>query len=108
MHPAYDFQVPDTWRDYTRARPGSPSLYPRTGRAGDTVQSPTVRYCTCGTRLARDNPGERCASCLRTKPALMSPSAPEVSPEFWEHPAMRAALASRHMGKVIREFRHHP
>lgn len=72
------------------------------------MQPPIVRHCTCKARLARDNPGDLCASCLSAKPASLTPCAPKVSLEFWDLPAMRAALASRHMGKVIREFRHHP
>ncbi|HSU36823.1 MAG TPA: helix-turn-helix transcriptional regulator [Propionibacteriaceae bacterium] len=71
------------------------------------MKSPVQRYCVCGTRLARDNPGDRCASCISIMPTTF-PSAPKVSRDFWESPEMRAALASRHMGKVIREFRHHP
>ena len=61
----------------------------------------------CGARLARDNPHQRCAACQRTgRTDLLSP--PAVPGEFWEHPAMRDALASRHMGQVIRAFRLHP
>jgi transcriptional regulator with XRE-family HTH domain len=71
------------------------------------MQSPVARHCACGARLARDNTGDRCASCRSVTPTAF-PSAPEVSRDFWELPEMRAALASRHMGKVIREFRNHP
>jgi transcriptional regulator with XRE-family HTH domain len=33
---------------------------------------------------------------------------PEVPAEFWDSHAMRAAFASRHMGRVIRAYRCHP
>jgi len=35
-------------------------------------------------------------------------ASPDVSAEFWDSHAMREALASRHMGRVIRAYRHHP
>jgi transcriptional regulator with XRE-family HTH domain len=35
-------------------------------------------------------------------------AAPDVPAEFWDSHAMREALASRHMGRVIRAYRHHP
>lgn len=63
--------------------------------------------CGCGTRLARDNSGQRCAACQRVdEGGLLSP--PEVPDEFWEYPAMRDAFVRRHMGCVIRTFREHP
>lgn len=71
------------------------------------MQPAAARRCSCGTRLARDNPGDRCAGCLSAESAVPS-GAPKVSREFWEIPELRSALASRHMGKVIREFRYHP
>ncbi|MDQ3151217.1 MAG: helix-turn-helix domain-containing protein [Actinomycetota bacterium] len=61
----------------------------------------------CGVRLACDNPDQRCAACQRAgRDQLLSP--PAVPAEFWEYPAVRGALASRHMGQVIRAFRLHP
>ncbi|MEU7529281.1 helix-turn-helix transcriptional regulator [Saccharothrix sp. NPDC042600] len=66
-----------------------------------------VRRCTCGTRLARDNRGDRCSACVRAgrrHPA----QPPEVPAEFWDHPDLRAALAARDFGAVIRAYRTHP
>jgi transcriptional regulator with XRE-family HTH domain len=66
-----------------------------------------VRRCVCGTLLARDNTGGRCASCL-AKSRLQTREAPEVPPDFWEYATIRDALARRHMGLVVRAFRTHP
>ncbi|MEV0398281.1 hypothetical protein [Polymorphospora rubra] len=33
---------------------------------------------------------------------------PKVEPDFWDHPPLREALRLRHMGRVIRAYRHHP
>jgi transcriptional regulator with XRE-family HTH domain len=33
---------------------------------------------------------------------------PEVPAEFWTHPPLAQALAARHMGRVLRAYRHHP
>lgn len=33
---------------------------------------------------------------------------PQQPPEFWQHSPLRVALAGRHIGKVIREYRLHP
>ena len=71
------------------------------------MQSPVVRHCVCGARLARDNRGDRCAPCLSAAPPA-APRMPTVPRDFWELPEMRTALASRHMGAVIRAFRLHP
>lgn len=64
------------------------------------------RCRSCGRALARDNTDGRCGPCQaadRSQPALP----PVVPPEFWETDDMQAALRSRHMGKVIRAYRHH-
>ncbi|GAA3464333.1 hypothetical protein ACFFSW_17710 [Saccharothrix longispora] len=66
-----------------------------------------VRRCICGTRLARDNRTSRCGACThagrrhRTEP-------PEVPIGFWDHPDLRAALATRDIGAIIRAYRKHP
>jgi len=73
----------------TRARAGSP------------------RWCRCGTRLARDRTGERCGVCeaaYRERWAVP----PQVPADFWTHPPLAGALAARHMGRVLREYRCHP
>jgi len=73
--------------------------------------SPLGRCATCGARLARENPGPRCSPCVASRRHAREPAAldvPDVPAEFWEHPPIRAALQSRHMGKVLREYRRHP
>ncbi|MFI5835023.1 helix-turn-helix domain-containing protein [Micromonospora sp. NPDC051300] len=61
----------------------------------------------CGGRLARDNDSGRCAPCQAAERDRLS--APPVVPEsFWEHEPVRQALASRHLGQVIRAYRYHP
>ncbi len=66
-----------------------------------------TRACVCGTRLARDNLGPRCGPCERHR--RDRPGAPpRVPASFWDDPELRAALAGRHMGRVIRAFRTHP
>ncbi|MFE3858440.1 helix-turn-helix domain-containing protein [Streptomyces griseorubiginosus] len=66
------------------------------------------RYCSCGTRLARDNHGERCATCQRKTAASAAATPPGVPLEFWQHERMRDALASWHMGQVFYAYRTHP
>lgn len=64
------------------------------------------RYCRCGVRLARDNSDSRCSACAAADRDQLG--APEVPPEFWDEEVLRHALASRHMGQVIRAWRTHP
>ncbi len=67
-----------------------------------------LRYCAaCGVRLAGDNTRAHCAPCERATRTLIA-EPPRVLPQFWDHRTMKAALASRHMGRVIRAYRHHP
>ncbi|MBL6275187.1 helix-turn-helix domain-containing protein [Micromonospora fiedleri] len=61
----------------------------------------------CGGRLARDNDSGRCAPCQAAERDRLS-MPPEVPASFWSHPPMRAALVERHLGRVIRAYRHHP
>jgi hypothetical protein len=63
-----------------------------------------LRCAGCGARLAHDNAGELCSSCLRRSVA----EPPRVPRGFWDAGAMRDALASWHIGRVIRAFRTHP
>ncbi|GAB3158467.1 hypothetical protein GCM10027290_61770 [Micromonospora sonneratiae] len=61
----------------------------------------------CGTRLARDNDTGRCAPCQAAeRDQLTTP--PEVPESFWDHEPVRQALTERHLGKVVRAYRHHP
>lgn len=66
-----------------------------------------VRYCRCGTRLARDNSGPRCHACQKAawRHRLHPPPVPA---DFWHADTMRSALATRDMGTVMRAFRTHP
>jgi hypothetical protein len=69
-----------------------------------------VRYpeCgRCGTRLARDNTSGRCAACQAAERDRVA-RPPVVPAEFWDNDALRRALDSRHMGRVIRAYRFHP
>lgn len=45
---------------------------------------------------------------LSAEGARRCTGAPVMPPEFWDAPHMRSALATRHMGKVVRAYRHHP
>lgn len=67
-----------------------------------------TRCChRCGARLARDNVSGYCAPCkLVSRERFATP--PDVPVQFWEADALRQALASRHMGKVIKAYRCHP
>ncbi|SCE69579.1 hypothetical protein GA0070216_101415 [Micromonospora matsumotoense] len=61
----------------------------------------------CGGRLARDNDSGRCAPCQAAERDRLS-APPAVSASFWDHQPVRQALASRHLGQVIRAYRCHP
>jgi transcriptional regulator with XRE-family HTH domain len=63
------------------------------------------RYCRCGSPLARDNTGLCCAVCQQ-KSRRDRP--PKVPPDFWLTDIMADALASGHLGRVIRAYRAHP
>lgn len=71
------------------------------------MKSEAVRYCACGTRLARDNRTSRCGPCARAGRRHQT-EPPEVPAEFWNHPDLRAALTARDIGAVIRAYRKHP
>ena len=65
-----------------------------------------ARYCDrCGARLARDNRAALCGPCS-SPAALRDP--PAVPPGFWDVAAIRDALDTWHMGRVIHAYRHHP
>lgn len=68
------------------------------------AQPPGCLCPQCGTRMARDNTDRLCAAC-RTKARDLLVRAPQVPTWFWEAPPIRAALAARHMGQVVRAFR---
>lgn len=80
------------------------------GESGGTLRRDGAgrRVCVdCGAFLSRSNSGERCHSCQRHlyRGGVVPPAVPE---EFWRTEDMRAALAARHMGRVLRAFRRHP
>jgi len=66
---------------------------------------PGVRYCRCGTRLARDNPDTLCVTCRKRAQDLLHP--PDVPAAFWQSDQLRDALAAWHMGRVVYAYRHH-
>lgn len=69
---------------------------------------PAERSCRqCKTVLARDNHEALCGACQQKARNVLI-AAPEVPAWFWEAPQMREALASRHLGRVVRAFRTHP
>ena len=64
------------------------------------------RYCRCGTPLAADNNGSRCARCERaSRDKLISP--PQVPAEFWQTEQFRQAFTAQHIGRVSRAYRTH-
>ena len=65
------------------------------------------RHCPgCDAWLARDNPAELCSPCQSAE--RRQPLGPlDVPSVFWQDSELRAALASRHMGRVIRAYRQH-
>lgn len=66
-----------------------------------------IRKCqSCGARLARDNAAAFCGPCAVSKSHLAVRST-ELRADFWEEPILQRALASRHMGQVIRAYRQH-
>jgi hypothetical protein len=73
-----------------------------------TGQHDSIRHCRCGTRLARDNPGRLCSSCVRAGRFDGTGSAPLVPAEFWLSGPVRDALAAKDMGRLIRAYRLHP
>jgi transcriptional regulator with XRE-family HTH domain len=65
-----------------------------------------LRYCQCGTRLARDNAAHQCAACqVKARDLVMRP--PSVPADFWTTDHMRDALATWDMGRVIAAYRNH-
>lgn len=71
------------------------------------TSSAEQRYCECGTRLARDNPGTSCAACVRqARERLTRP--PVVPAEFWDTDRVRDAVQERHLGHLIAAYRRHP
>ncbi|WP_245796639.1 helix-turn-helix domain-containing protein [Actinacidiphila alni] len=67
-----------------------------------------VRFCSCGTRLARDNRGALCAACLRRQQVTAVTRPPDVPATFWQDVQLREALDSWHMGRVFYAYRVHP
>jgi hypothetical protein len=64
------------------------------------------RCRVCGTTLAQDNTEGICGPCQSARRGQAAVP-PPVPPEFWETEDMQAALRSRHMGRVVRAYRHH-
>lgn len=58
---------PEKWRERDRRRHEREKERKQEGRLGDG-QVPSIsteRWCACGTKLSRYNPGDRCALCDR-------------------------------------------
>lgn len=66
------------------------------------------RFCRCGTSLRSSNQGGSCGACETVERRRAVEGAPAVPLDFWQHSSLRAALASRHMGHIIRAYRYHP
>jgi tetratricopeptide (TPR) repeat protein len=66
-----------------------------------------ARHCKCGARLAADQRGPLCSACQR-RPAAGVIGPPSVPADFWLTGPMPAALATRHLGTIIRAYRSHP
>lgn len=64
------------------------------------------RYCSCGTRLARDNRGKLCAACRKVVSGRVV-QRPLVPTSFWKAPELREALDDWHIGRAIRVYRLH-
>ncbi len=71
------------------------------------AESRPSRCARCGANLAADNDSGRCAPCQRAERDRIV-AAPDVPPSFWSHEPLRHALADRHLGRVVRAYRHHP
>lgn len=68
-------------------------------------QTPAHRSCiSCRSRLARDNTGTLCSPCQSKGVGLGPAPVPEG---FWESAELRDAFLKRHIGEVIRAYRHH-
>lgn len=65
-----------------------------------------VRWCDCGTRLARDNTAALCRSCETARRGSGS-APPDVPASFWETRELQEAFAARHIGKVLNAYRRH-
>ncbi len=77
------------------------------GKAAIMASANAGRFCSCGTRMAGDNRTGRCTAC-RTKDRERLLRPPALPPQFWDHHELREALASRHLGRVLRAYRCHP
>jgi tetratricopeptide (TPR) repeat protein len=58
----------------------------------------------CGTPLARDNRLGLCSPCSRHE--VVASGAPIKQDGFWQRPALRDALESRHFGQVLSAYRY--
>jgi transcriptional regulator with XRE-family HTH domain len=70
-------------------------------------QSASARCQRCTAVLAQDNRDLVCAACQITDSGNHT-APPTVPDEFWDHQPIRDALASQHMGQVVRAYRRHP
>lgn len=64
-----------------------------------------MRYCRCGSPLARDNADTLCTACQQDR---RRDRAPELPADFWQTARMDAALRSGDLGRVLQAYRVHP
>src|SRR5215471_14318354 len=107
MHDRY---VPHAYRLSGHADHGLDLIDPWmfTSSSGAAMTGQRERSCQrCHTRLAQDNTAEYCAPCqAASRDRFATP--PDVPVEFWDQQAIKEAHAARHMGSLIRAYRHHP
>jgi tetratricopeptide (TPR) repeat protein len=65
------------------------------------------RCARCSALLADDNTASMCGRCHRELSDQMS-SPPKLDPDFFETDEFKAAFDSRHMGRILKAYRHHP
>jgi transcriptional regulator with XRE-family HTH domain len=70
------------------------------------LEAPDHLHGIVGTDNPQHIPGLNFGPALQ--PRQTTPTAPTQPREFWQHPTMRAALQSRHIGRIIHAYRTHP
>jgi len=77
------------------------------GDQSTSTPSTSVRKCLhCSATLARDNTDSVCSPCRKNHRDEDAP--PAIPSSIWRDKPIAEALKSRHIGKVLRAYRHHP
>ncbi|MGW5050168.1 helix-turn-helix transcriptional regulator [Actinokineospora sp. NPDC004072] len=85
------------------------SLLPEWGREmGETSRVGRRRCARCSASLADDNTASMCGRCHRELSDQMSSPPANLDREFFETDEFTAAFDSRHIGRVLKAYRHHP